>query len=214
MNMINKTILILFSLVALFCSCKGDGEKDCCKKEGSSTLSTGIIPSESLFNISSAWQTQHGDTIALNHLKNKISVVAMVFTHCESACPRIVADMQRIEKSFSEVALKQINFVLISMDPARDTPERFREFAKDHQLNDNWTLLRSDESATMEIANVLNVRVKKLSDGGFDHSNSIFVLNQHGVVAHQQNGLEQEPSETIKITKLLLETGELTSETK
>ncbi len=201
--MINKTILILFSLVALFCSCQGEGEKDCCKK-GSSNLSTGTIPSESLFNLSSAWQNQHADTIALNHLNGKITVLAMVFTHCESACPRIVADIQRIEKSFSEEALKQINFVLISMDPTRDTPERFREFAKNHQLNNNWTLLRSDESATMEIANVLNVRVKKLSDGGFDHSNSIFVLNQNGAVVHQQNGLEQEPSETIKIIRSLL----------
>ena len=87
-----------------------------------------------------------------------------------------MADIQRIEKSFTPEELKNIQFLLISMDPLRDTPERFIEFSKEYQLNDDWICISSDENATMEIANVLNVRIKPLAGGGFDHSNVIHLI--------------------------------------
>ena len=142
--------------------------------------------------------------MTFKNLSNKITIAAMVFTHCESACPRIIADIQRIEKAFTKEELQKIQFLLISMDPVRDTPERFIEFSKNHQLNDNWICISSDNNATMEIANVLNVRIKPLSNGGFDHSNTIFLFDNNGNIVFQQNGLAQEPTEMIKqITSLI-----------
>jgi protein SCO1/2 len=128
----------------------------------------------------------------------------MVFTHCESACPRIVADMQRIESSLSAKELQQVTFLLISMDPERDTPARLTEFSNEHKLNPNWTLICSDKDATMEIANVLGVKVKKLEGGGFDHSNLIHVFDQGGVIVHQQNGFAVEQDETLKAIRNLI----------
>lgn len=202
--------LIIPALVILFISCKSNDsktneseEKECCKKETNTDIST-EIPEESIFNITSDWKNQNSKVLKLNSFADKITVAAMVFTHCEGACPRIVADIQRIEKSFTADELKHINFLLISMDPERDSPERCIEFSKEYQLNSNWTLISSTEDATMEIANVLNVKVKKLSGGGFDHSNTIHVINQQGLIVYQQNGLEQEPKITIDNIKLLL----------
>jgi len=140
----------------------------------------------------------------LRDLSNKITVAAMVFTNCESACPRIVADIQRIEKAFTKEELQNIQFLLITMDPARDTPVRFIEFSNDHQLNDNWICISSDNDATMEIANVLNVRIKPLEGGGFDHSNTIHLIDKNGNIAFQQNGLAQEPTEMIEHIKTLI----------
>lgn len=202
-----KKILSLFVLVlsiTFFSSCE---KKDCCKKdanEKAKTDNSNFVPTyiseESIFNLESRWITQKKDSISLKDLSNKITVAAMVFTHCESACPRIVADMQRIEKAFTPDELKQIQFVLISMDPERDTPERFTEFSQEHKLND-WICISASEDATMEIANVLNVRVKKLSDGGFDHSNTIHLIDRNGNIVFQQNGLSQEPKEIIEKIK-------------
>ena len=128
----------------------------------------------------------------------------MVFTHCESACPRIVADMQRIESSLSETELQKVTFLLVSMDPERDTPARLTEFAAEHKLNSNWTLVCSSLDATMEIANVLGVKVKKLEGGGFDHSNIIHVFDQEGVIVNQQNGFAVDQDETLKAIRGLL----------
>lgn len=203
-----KSLFFIGTFLCLFAACnKSDNEKKCCHKPNDTTAtatSNTTLPEESIFILDSKWITQNGDTIALNKMAGKTTVAAMVFTHCASACPRIVADLQRIEKSFTDEELKQINFLLISMDPERDTPARFIEFSKEHQLNDSWILISSNEAATMEMANVLGVRVKKLADGGFDHSNIIHVIDSKGVIVHQQNGLEQDPLQTIQQIKSIL----------
>ena len=203
-NLINNFIVCLGSFIIVACH---DGkktendleEKECCKKETNTNVEiSNEIPEESLFNLTSDWETQENKVVKIQSFQNKITIAAMVFTHCEGACPRIVADIQRIEKSFTPEELKSIQFLLISMDPERDTPERCREFAKEYQLNTNC------EDATIEMANVLNVKVKKLSSGGFDHSNTIHVINQQGLITYQQNGLEQEPEGTIESVRNLL----------
>jgi protein SCO1/2 len=199
-NIMRVIALCLWVLSLGSCQEKGRINKNMAEKESAQTE----ISAESIFDLESKWITQSKDSISFKDLSDKITVAAMVFTHCGSACPRIVADMQRIEKALSPAELQQVQFLLISMDPARDTPERFIEFSEKHQLNDNWLGISANDDATMEIANVLNVRVKMLSDGGFDHSNAIHLIDKNGNIVFQQNGLAQEPDEMIEKIKNLL----------
>jgi len=199
-----KSLKILIAILFLsLISCKSEKIEDettkgtCCAKKGTNTEECLKVTDLSLFNITSKWITQNQDTISFSHFSGKLTIIAMVFTHCESACPRIVADIKRIEKEFSKVELEKVNFVLVSMDPERDTPKRFLEFAKENQIDNSWTMISSDENSTMEIANLLGVRIKKMSNGGFDHSNTIHLLNKNGEILFQQNGLQTEPRETI-----------------
>lgn len=209
-NIINSFIVCVVAIIIVACHDNEKLEKDtkeeeCCKKETSANVSiSNEISDESLFNITSDWKTQDNKSIKIQSFQGKIVIAAMVFTHCEGACPRIVADIQRIEKSFTPEELKNIQFLLISMDPERDTPERCTEFAKEYKLNPNWTLISSNDDATIEMANVLNVKVKKLSGGGFDHSNTIHIIDQQGLISFQQNGLEQEPEGSIESVRNLL----------
>ena len=196
--------IILVSSILLSCNKKSEPKtRSCCSKEKSADVLK-EISGESVYNLTSTWTTQKNENLKLDHFKNKIVITAMVFTHCESACPRIVADMQRIESSLTEKELQQVTFLLISMDPERDTPARLMEFAGEHNLNSNWTLICSNLDATMEIANVLGVKVKKLAGGGFDHSNIIHILDQQGVIAHQQNGFAVEQDETLRAIRNLI----------
>lgn len=209
-NILNSFIVCLVSIIIASCyndkklDVEGE-EKECCKKETNiNTQISNEIPDESIFNLTGDWISQDNRRIKIQSFQGKVIIAAMVFTHCEGACPRIVADIQRIEKAFTPKELKSIHFLLISMDPERDTPERCREFANEYQLNSNWTIISSSEDATTEMANVLNVKVKKLSSGGFDHSNTIHIINQQGLITYQQNGLEQEPEGSIASIRDLL----------
>jgi len=201
-----KSILSIILIATLLVSCNKNPEtkaKSCCSKEkpGGALKE---LSGESVYNLTSSWTSQDNKQLELSHFRDKIVIAAMVFTHCESACPRIVADMQRIESSFSEKELNQISFLLISMDPERDTPNRLTEFAAIHKLNSRWTLVCSSPDATMEIANVLGVKVKKLENGGFDHSNIIHVFDREGVVVNQQNGFAVEQGETLMAIRNLI----------
>ena len=190
-------ISIIFSFLLISCGQHPDPKtKNCCKPV-KTTDAKQSISEESIYNLRSTWTTQLNESIQLQHFSGKIVVAAMVFTHCESACPRIVADMQRLESEFTEKELNQLQFLLISMDPERDSPERMTEFALDHKLNSRWTLISSKPDATMEIVNVLGVKVKKLDNGGFDHSNIIHVLDQNGIIVFQKNGFVIEQDDLL-----------------
>lgn len=159
------------------------------------------VSQEGCFKSSAQYRARREFRNGYKLLVTDSSKAAMVFTYCESACPWIIADMQRIEKAFTQEELEKYQYLLIRMDPEGDTPERFISFSKEYQLNDRWICISSSEGATMEMANVLNVKMKKLSGGGFDHSNIIHLIDKNRIIVFQQNGLAQEPTDIIKAAK-------------
>ena len=49
-----------------------------------------------------------------------------------------------------------------------------------------------------------NDPMKPLSDGGFDHSNVIHILDQKGEIVFQQNGLGANPEQSVQEIRSLL----------
>jgi len=141
----------------------------------------------SIYQVSSKWVTEDGETVTLGTLEGKTQVVAMVYTSCEVACPRIVASMKTIQKKTDSDA---VGFVLISIDPERDTPEALKAYAEKMNMDDSaWTLLTGSPDNVLELAALLGVRYRKMADGEFAHSNIITVLDAQGAIVYQQNGL-------------------------
>lgn len=159
----------------------------------------------SIYNSQATWLTQDGKEIKLNDLKGRIQVIAMAYTSCQNSCPRIVADMKRIESEVVKSHGDKVGLVLVSIDPERDTPEKLKAFAAERGLNlEHWTLLHGNENDILELAALLGVKYKKLSETDYAHSNVITVLNQHGEVVHQQIGLGVNHLETmVTINKLI-----------
>lgn len=157
----------------------------------------------SLYNLSSTWVDQHGRSRPLGSLGGRVQVVAMVYTHCGYACPRIIMDMKRIEGLLPDDA--EVGFVLVSIDPERDTPGRLGRYAESVALEpDRWTLLTAPDPDILELAAVLGVRYRRTADGEFEHSNVITVLDPAGETAHRQLGLGQDPTATVAAIRPLL----------
>lgn len=157
------------------------------------------ISEESIFNLTSKWHTQDGDVIQLQDLKGKTLVMVMIYTSCKAACPRLVADMRNIESEIPSEKVKNIRFVLVSIDPETDTPQRLKAFAIENLMDDEqWTFLQGTESGIREFANVLAVKYKQISPMDFSHSNIISVFNSNGELVHQQEGLGVDNNETVE----------------
>jgi protein SCO1 len=153
----------------------------------------------SIYNVHSTWNTQRGEKIKLSDLQGKIQLVAMVYASCEYTCPRIVADMKRIETAVTSQYGDKVGLVLVTIDPARDTPDKLRAFAEKSHLDPNrWLLLQGQDSDILELAAMLGVQYKKTSDTDFSHSNVITVLNPAGEIVHQQVGLGVDPDESVQ----------------
>jgi protein SCO1/2 len=147
------------------------------------------LPSDSIFNLTSAWQNQHGESLQLKNLQHKTLVVVMIYTSCKTACPILVSKMKKIESGISRKDINEVSLVLISIDPKTDTPERLNEFARNNAMDaEQWTFLTSSEEATEEFANVLSMKYKKISPLEFSHSNIISVFSPDGQLVRQEEG--------------------------
>jgi protein SCO1/2 len=156
----------------------------------------------SIFNLTTNWNTEDGNTIQLEDLKGKTLVMVMIYTSCKAACPRLVADMHNIEKQIPKELINKINFVFVSIDPEIDTPKKLKAFAIENYMDDeHHTFLQGTDSGVREFSNVLAVKYKQISPMDFSHSNIISVFSSQGELVHQQEGLGVDNK--ITISKIL-----------
>jgi protein SCO1/2 len=154
---------------------------------------------ESIFNLTTKWRTEEGKEIELQNLKGKVLVVVMIYTSCRAACPRLVADMKSIAAQIPKEFKDKIQYVLVSIDPTKDTPKVLKEFAITNSMDgEEWTFLQGDENSVREFANVLAVKYKRIDPMDFSHSNIISVFNPKGDLVHQQEGLGVDNKETVE----------------
>jgi protein SCO1 len=163
------------------------------------------LPGGSLYNLEGRWWDRTGERVPLASKAGKVQVVSMVYTTCAFACPRIFSDMKRIESELTPLEREHVGFVLFSIDPERDTPERIARFESDlHIQPGRWSVLASEEANVLELAAVLGVRFIREESGEYSHSNVIAVLSPAGELVHRQLGLGENPAETLRTIRTQL----------
>ncbi|MFD0976708.1 SCO family protein [Salinimicrobium gaetbulicola] len=201
-----KYLVYLLGIVMLLSSCN-NSEKAEKNEEKQLAESVNIdlnkeVPELSIYNLPSTWTTQDNEDIELEDLRGNVLVMVMIYTSCKAACPRLIADMRNIEKQVPEEDLDKVKFIMVSIDPETDTPDRLKKFSVENKMEDDqWMFLRGTEEDTREFAAVLAVSYKQISPIDFSHSNIISVFDEEGVLVHQQEGLGVDNSETITAIK-------------
>lgn len=156
-------------------------------------------PDESIFHLKGSWTTSEGQKIPLSGLSGKTLVLAMVYTSCQYSCPLIVQEMARVRKAVKDIPVDAVRYILVSMDPTRDTPAVLQAFAKKRKLDSaQWVLLTaSTEDQVREFSTVLGINYKKMGNE-FVHSNLITVIDRDGVIKFSKLNLGQQVDETAQ----------------
>lgn len=197
-------IYSLFTVVLFSCSNVNTQSAFTGEVQKSNTAPVGTLSSESIYQLTDTFQTQDNKNVTLSSFAGKPTVVAMIFTHCVYACPRLTADIKNIESKLKDENGK-VNFVLVSFDADRDLPDTLKKYANSMGLDANWTLLHGNENVVRTLSVLLNVQFAKDAEGNFSHSNIISVLDKKGVLAFQKEGLDADPAETIGAIKQMLQ---------
>jgi protein SCO1 len=167
-------------------------------ESGQIAMEAGEASATSIFHAGSVWLDQEGRQRDLASLGGRVQVVSMVYTSCGWACPRILLDLKRIEDLVGPDGADGVGYVLVTLDPERDSPERLAEFARGARLDpDRWTLLHGSDDAVLELAALLGVQYRRMPDGEVVHSSLITVLDGEGRIIHRQLGLEADPAPTV-----------------
>ena len=192
-----KRTFFLFVLGCIFFSCNDQPKSAFSGSIESNTAAVGTIPDESIYNITDTFTTQDNRKVSLKDFAGAPTVMAMIFTHCSYACPRLTADIQNIEKKLEEKS-GNVNFVLVSFDSERDNPKQLTKFKNEMKLDNRFTLLHGSEDVVRTLSVLLNVQFQKNADGDFSHSNIISVLDKKGNLVFQKEGIQADQQQTIK----------------
>lgn len=74
----------------------------------------------------SAVNGQGGD-FQLSAQKGKVTLLFFGYTYCPDVCPSTLTDFKQVRKNLGSDA-SRVNFVFITVDPDRDTPERMAQY--------------------------------------------------------------------------------------
>lgn len=131
-------------------------------------------------------------------IKDKITLMAMVYTHCPDICPMTTHNMQLIEQRLPDELKDNVKFVIISFDPNRDTPAVLKKFAEIRDIKfNNWFLLSGDMNNTKDV--MLKFDIKAIpADSTYDddselsysviHTDRISLIDQNGRLRSNYKG--------------------------
>jgi protein SCO1 len=160
---------------------------------------------KSIYQLDAAWRSADGRELQLRDLRGKPRVITLFYSTCQSACPVIVGRMKSVQAALPAEMRDNTGFVLVSMDPSVDRPEKLLNYRRELELEGDWLLLHGDDSSIRELAALLGFRYRQEKDGGYSHSNMITVLDRQGRIAHQSTGLEPDLQQMVEAVKKTLQ---------
>ena len=150
------------------------------------------------------------DSVVVNFpeiIKDKITVMGFIYTHCPDICPMTTHNMVLTEERLIEEGIDDVLFVALSFDPERDSPEVLRKFAEIRGINfNNWIFLTGDETTTKDLLKRFDVRAIPTDSTFFEdgtnsysimHTDRISLINNKGILKKNYKG------STINIEELI-----------
>lgn len=155
------------------------------------------LSGQSVYQLDAPWHESRGGTIQLSALRGHPVLVLLFYGTCQSVCPVLVRDLQRIDEQIPAAQRADLRLLLVTFDPAVDTPERLATYAKEHGIDsDRWKLLHGSADQVRELAAVLGVRYRATGDGQYSHTQRITLLDREGTVVDHFDGITR-PIEPI-----------------
>lgn len=143
----------------------------------------GPLPLDSIYQLPIKLVDQTGNTFEWNTLRGKPRVISMFYTSCQFVCPLIIDAGKAIEKGLTPAQQKRLGIIVVSMDPKRDTVAALKRVFVERGLDAaRWTLTSPKANDVRTIAGLLGIRYRQLSNGDFNHSTMLLLLDANGRV--------------------------------
>ena len=124
-----------------------------------------------------------GKPFTLESLKGKWSLIFFGFTYCPDVCPTTMALLNRFyEKQLDGDYAGDLQIVMVSVDPARDTPEKLYDYVR--YFNPDFIGVTGEFLDLHRLATQLNIPFNKQPGGGenylVEHSGNVAIINPRG----------------------------------
>lgn len=163
----------------------------------------------SLYHLQDEWTTHRSESISLSDFSGDVLIVVMFYGNCTDVCPILIQDAWRLYRSLDPTIQKKVQVAAVSFDYVNDTPDVLNDYAQREGIDlPNWHLLTGERKSIRHLAMMLGVQYRERSDGMFEHSNLVTVLDTKGQIGKRIEGLGQPMEEAREYIESVYETGE------
>lgn len=164
---------------------------------------------DTIFHTVPDWTYLTQDSILLHssEINDKIWIADFFFATCPTICVPMNESLKAVRDSLGGDN-EDIAYVSFTIDPEKDTPEKLREYRKEHEFTgENWYFLTGDQEETKELAlegfQIL-AQEDKTAPGGFLHSSNFVLIDKNRHIRGIYNSLEEKDcQQLINDVKLL-----------
>jgi protein SCO1/2 len=153
-------------------------------------LNAGPVPSNSLYQLAIPLTTQDGHAATLDLDRGHPVLITMFYASCPAICPTLIEHIKILQQSLPPEQRAKLRVLMVSLDPARDTPAALAALAKKHRVDlTYWTFARASAADVRALAAALGIQYRQLPDGDFDHSTVISLLDGEGRIVARNTSL-------------------------
>lgn len=129
----------------------------------------------------------HGEYTNKDAFKNKWFFVTTLFTRCgnPNMCPLVAQRMVNLQKKLTEENIQDVHQLILTFDPAYDTPGILRQYAENFQANLTSTHFLTGNKNHMED---LMKQIGILKRGGDDHTLCVLLVDPFGRIVYREEG--------------------------
>lgn len=124
----------------------------------------------------------NGEAFNINTLKQHWSFVFFGYSSCPNICPAILDNLHQISQRLH--AGPNVQFVMISIDPKHDTPQRLKTYLQQEKLRDlSLVGVTGNEKRILELAKTIGIHIgkeKDLQTNHIEHGGTLLLINPEG----------------------------------
>ncbi|WP_417796997.1 SCO family protein [Stutzerimonas nitrititolerans] len=203
MTRIQKTVFILVALVALVIGLTVyrvlNSER---QVDPTQMLDAGIVilpqgrdvPKLTLTN-------QDSEPVQVDQLDGKWTLLFFGYTFCPDICPATLAELRQLRSQLPDEVREQLRPVLVSVDPARDTPEQLKQYLE--FFGEGFLGLTGTLDDIQTLANGVGIPFipgdTSRENYTVDHSGNLVIIGPDG----RQHGFIRAPLKVQKLSQQL-----------
>ncbi|WP_312956843.1 SCO family protein [Stutzerimonas nitrititolerans] len=203
MTRIQKTVFILVALVALVIGLTVyrvlNSER---QVDPTQLLDAGIVilpqgrdvPKLTLTN-------QDGEPVQVDQLDGKWTLLFFGYTFCPDICPATLAELRQLRSQLPDEVREQLRPILVSVDPARDTPEQLKQYLE--FFGEGFLGLTGTLDDIQTLANGVGIPFipgdTSRENYTVDHSGNLVIIGPDG----RQHGFIRAPLKVQKLSQQL-----------
>ncbi|GHH98371.1 SCO family protein [Neobacillus kokaensis] len=133
---------------------------------------------------------QNRESYTFGKDKTKLKLIEFIYTHCPDVCPTTTQKMVSLKKDLEQKGVfgRKIEFITITIDPYRDTPEVLSRYMKGFGIENGnqWVFLtgekeniRAEQKKIKQITDALQFQYKDPGNGQFVHTTFTYLVDEN-----------------------------------